>query len=157
MAIRAQADGISGQIGRVGIGSFNVSLLRPICPVAREDVNRARVQLGVIILVTIDTLSAAVLGDGAGGKSITVGAQTNREPKSVSIRELIAHAWFAGIRSFDVCLLRPGRSCSREDVYRPGLWDGVVVLVAVHTFGRARLARCRDGQRVAVLAERHNE
>ena len=54
-------------------------------------------------------------------------------------------------------MLRPGVAGPREDIDRAGLWNRVVVLVAVDADSSTRFPRRGDGERVAVAAEREAE
>ena len=72
----------------------------------------------------------------------------------ISLRELISDSGLAGVRCLDVCLLRPGRACSRKHVDRAGQRNGFVILIAVDALCSAGFARRGNGERVAVLAQR---
>ncbi len=120
------------QVVLPGISRLQVGLLRPLCPVAREDIGRSRVEGRIVRQISPDDHRVA----------------RNRHREA----ELVARR---GIPCLQVGLLRPHSPATREEVGRAGVRARIVRRVAVDPGCFAVLAGSPDDHRVA--RHRHRE
>src|SRR5258708_12157165 len=117
-------------LGLARVGSLDVSLLRPARPRAREDVHRAGLRNGAIILVPVRALCRAGFVVRRDRKRVAILTE------AAGIAKLVA---LPRIRSLEVSLLRPIRTRANEDVDRARSIQRIVLLIAVHPLPFAAL------------------
>src|SRR2546426_11038393 len=88
------------------VGSFEIRLLAPVCPVAHEDVGRARVPGVVVRLVPVDAGGAAILPRRTDHHRVA--RDRNRPAEVLVITKFFSRCWYSGVGGFDVSLLSDG-------------------------------------------------
>src|SRR5206468_8556910 len=107
-AVLAESHGASKLIVGLGIRRFDVSRLSPGGSCAREEVHGACVFSGLVVLLAVDALGAAIFNLSTHGQRIAVAAkrQAGAEP-----------VFFARIRRLDESLLCPGGAVANKNVH----------------------------------------
>ena len=155
VAVGAERNAVAEQVTRVWIAGLDVRLLRPGVARECEDVHGSRRRRRVVRLVPIDARRSAVLADRSNRQGAPIVAECHRHTELIAIAEAVGGgARFARVGGLDIRTLGPRRPTASEDVRGACLRDRVVVLIAVDTGRFARFAVGRDGQRVAVGAQR---
>ena len=85
------------------VGGFEIRLLDPVCPVAHEDVGRARVPGVVVRLVPVDAGGAAILQRRTDHHRVA--RDRNRPAEVLVITKFFSRCRYSGVGGFDVSLL----------------------------------------------------
>src|SRR5262249_48301253 len=97
------------EIAGPGVRSLEISLLDPVCPVAHENVGRARVPGAVVRLDPVDAAGVAVLANRADDHRIS--RDCNRPAQVITCPKIytcFCWRWSPSVGGFDVGLLNDG-------------------------------------------------